>query len=233
MTVAGTLNPVAGTGRKTDGRRVPNSLTSLDDLLDELRITGLLLLSDLRLPSVVAVVAGGAVRGSWWGHPKAHAIYGLVQGLETHPDVTATRLVSSKVTYVHRRLWASLLAVATANEPWQRTGLTPDAAGLVALVRDAGRVRSDNLATTLARPAKALRNAAREAESRLLLRGDETHTARGTHAKLLESWDHWAKRMKVTGPTIGAATAREHFEGIVADLILKYHASARLPWRRP
>ena len=59
------------------------------------------------------LVAGEPVRGSWWGHPKGHDIFAACQHLLQHPDATTAKLVSGKVTYVHRELWPSLLAVAT------------------------------------------------------------------------------------------------------------------------
>ena len=76
--------------------------------LAALRTHGLLLESDARLPSVVALVAGGPLRGSWWGHPLGGVIFDLSSWLAARPAVLVTRLVSGKVTYVHRSLWSAL-----------------------------------------------------------------------------------------------------------------------------
>src|SRR5437867_6327113 len=63
---------------------------------------GLLLLQDPRLPSVAGIVAGGPVRGSWWGHGKGSDIFRVSDWLADHPEVVVTRLVSRKVPYVQR-----------------------------------------------------------------------------------------------------------------------------------
>src|SRR5881296_968583 len=85
---------------------------------------GLLLLSDARLPSIAGLVAKAPVRGSWWGHPAGQAIFRVSEALADHPDVVVNRLVSGKVTYVHRRLWPALLSVARARAPWQTRRLS-------------------------------------------------------------------------------------------------------------
>src|SRR5688500_6338715 len=53
----------------------------LADLLARLERDGILLLSDASLPSVVSMVAGGPVRGSWWSHPQGKRIFALTQAL--------------------------------------------------------------------------------------------------------------------------------------------------------
>ena len=70
------------------------------DLLDQLRSHGLLLQAD-----VCALVAGAPVRGSWWADPASHDIFRASCELEAHPDVLVCKLISGKVTYVHRTLW--------------------------------------------------------------------------------------------------------------------------------
>src|ERR1700681_4423049 len=47
----------------------------MNDCWARLKNDGLLLKSDPRLPSVAGLVAGEAIRGSWWAHPAAHAIF--------------------------------------------------------------------------------------------------------------------------------------------------------------
>src|SRR5437879_2008226 len=81
--------------------------------------TGLLLESDRQLPSVTAIVAGGPIRGSWWGNPAACGTYQVLVALEDHPDALRTKLINGKVTYVHRTLWPALLGVALARDAWQ------------------------------------------------------------------------------------------------------------------
>jgi hypothetical protein len=64
------------------------------------------------VPSLAEAVAGGPIRGSWWGHPKGHEIFGVAEAVSESPDVLVCKLVDDKVTFVHRRLWAALVKLA-------------------------------------------------------------------------------------------------------------------------
>ena len=77
----------------------------LGTLVGALREFQLLLDSDSDFPSATAMIAGEPVRGSWWTHPKAREMYRLSMQLRDHRDVLAVKLVSGKVTFVHRGLW--------------------------------------------------------------------------------------------------------------------------------
>ena len=57
-------------------------------------------------------IAGEPIKGSWWGHPKSHQIFAILQVIEDSKDVLVCRLVNGKVTFVHRRLWPALVRVA-------------------------------------------------------------------------------------------------------------------------
>jgi hypothetical protein len=63
-------------------------------------------------PSLAEAVVGRPIKGSWWGHPKGHQIFGLTRAVRASPDVLTCRLVNGKVTYVHRRLWPALVRLA-------------------------------------------------------------------------------------------------------------------------
>jgi hypothetical protein len=63
------------------------------------------------IPTVAALVAGEPIRGSWWAHPRSHAIYAVINALADSPDVVRLRLVNGKVTLVHRRVWPALVCV--------------------------------------------------------------------------------------------------------------------------
>jgi hypothetical protein len=65
------------------------------------------------VPSLAEAIAGGRIRGSWWGHPKGHEIFRVAEAVSEHPDVLVCRLVDGKVTYVHRRLWPALVRLAS------------------------------------------------------------------------------------------------------------------------
>jgi hypothetical protein len=64
------------------------------------------------VPSLAERVAGGPIRGSWWGHPSGPEIYRVLNEVRASPDVVATRLIEGKVTLIHRRLWPALVRVA-------------------------------------------------------------------------------------------------------------------------
>lgn len=64
------------------------------------------------VPSLAEAVAGGPIRGSWWGHPKGKEIFHAAQGVCESPDVLVCKLIEGKITYVHRRLWPALIKLA-------------------------------------------------------------------------------------------------------------------------
>jgi hypothetical protein len=69
------------------------------------------------VPNLADLVAGEAITGSWWGHPRGHDIYAAINVVRDSPDVVATRLIKGKVTLIHRRLWPPLVRVASRFEP--------------------------------------------------------------------------------------------------------------------
>jgi hypothetical protein len=64
------------------------------------------------LPSLAQTIAGEAIRGSWWAHPKGPVIFRCSRAIRASKDVLVCRLVGGKVTYVHRRLWPALVRLA-------------------------------------------------------------------------------------------------------------------------
>lgn len=64
------------------------------------------------VPNLAEAVAGGPIRGSWWGHPKGREIFGLTRSVREWPEVLVCRAVGGKVSYVHRRLWPALVRAA-------------------------------------------------------------------------------------------------------------------------
>ena len=64
------------------------------------------------VPSLAQAVAGTPIHGSWWAHPKSHAIFAVTRAVRESDDVLVCRLIEGKITYVHRRLWAPLVRVA-------------------------------------------------------------------------------------------------------------------------
>jgi hypothetical protein len=64
------------------------------------------------VPSLAEAIAGGPIRGSWWGHPKSHEIFRVAEAVSESPDILVCKLVDDRVTYVHRRLWPALVRLA-------------------------------------------------------------------------------------------------------------------------
>lgn len=188
---------------------------------------GLLLLSDPRLESVTTLVAGEPVRGSWWAHPAAHAIYAVANRLEADPDSSAVKLVAGKVTFVHRALWTALLGVATEQADWQLRSLSAPARRLLALVERQGEVclSDQSLPPDSRRSAQAL-------EKRLLTFSEQLHTERGKHERRLLSWDTWCRREGVDLEAgLDPAEARRRLETAAARLSKDAALTAALPWK--
>jgi hypothetical protein len=187
----------------------------LDELVDRLEIAGLLLLQDKKVASVVGIIAGETLQGSWWSHPKAGQIFVALASLRDHPDVLFVKLVGGKVTLVHRRLWPALLAVAGANEPWQMSGLSREARNLLA------QVRRQQVASGSGTPS-------RELQERLLVHATEVHTETGAHKMALQSWPTWAKQAGVKGksePGVGKKLLEQAAQSLGIPL-------GTLPWHR-
>src|SRR5215813_9044042 len=186
-----------------------------------LKKDGLLLRIDANLPNLCALVAGERVRGSWWSHPRGRAMFAVDGDLEDHPDVLMTKLISGKVTYVHRALWPHILAVGRARAPWQLNNLSADGRKLLSQV-DRGPTEPDRGAA----------KAASELETRLLVLSEQFHSESGAHVRRLESWDHWSSRIGDVGESIPAERARLRIEDVVSSLNRRFKGRGRLPWQK-
>jgi len=195
-----------------------------------LRRSGVLLVSDPKLPSTAGLVAQAPLRGSWWAHPQSHEIFRVVRRLAGHPDILTARLISGKLTFIHRKLWPVLFAAVDAREC--REGLSPLASRLLTLVSKAEVLRTDELARDTRQSAKALGRAARELERRLLVYGEQLHTGRGAHTKQLETWEHLARRLKVKLARVARPSARKKLEALTAELSERTRTRVTLPWTR-
>ena len=190
---------------------------------------GLLLVSDADLPSVAGLVAGEPVRGSWWSHPRSHEIFAISEAFSDHPDVLVTKLLAGKVTFVHRKLWPALLAVALPGSTWQMRALPAAARTLLRKVTRQGSVELAPAARGKSHSTLPQREAARALERRLLVHSREVHTESGSHARILESWQHWMKRMDVRRPDMTMETGRSVLEQAVVSLSGAQPFDIRLP----
>ncbi len=167
----------------------------LDDALNLVRGQGALsLTTNGRLPSLVEGVTGERLEGSWWSHACGPLIYELASGLDAHAEVLPLKLVRGKVTFVHQRLWPSLLRVVL-DEGWRTERLsrcTAEARELLGQVEDAGELRFDTLTAGLGPASKRRLSRDRDVlEAALLLLSRQIHTEKGRHATVLTSWERW------------------------------------------
>jgi len=194
---------------------------------------GFLLESDTKLPSVCTLITGAPLRCSWWSHPLAQTIFQVNQKLEDHPDVLLTKLVSGKVTFVHRDLWPEVLAIGTAREAWQMEGLSASAQALLKTVEEMGALRTDKIGLPGSKTTTKNKfgDTARELERKLLIHAEQIHTASGAHAKLLETWEHWSERVGFKSATILVEEAKTKLSERLLNLNQQFEASAKLPWQ--
>lgn len=159
----------------------------------------------------------------------AQIIFQVNERLDDHKDVLITKLVSGKVTIVHRKLWPEILAIGLAREPWQLKNLSDSARWLLQTIDERGSVTTDKLPPL---PGNAkVGDAARELEKKLLINGGQIHTVSGAHAKVLETWPHWARRVSFKSPNLPVAEARKALEERLLKLNQEFSAAAKLPWQ--
>jgi len=202
------------------------------DVLSQLKESGLLLESDPRLPSVSTIITGSSLHSSWWSHPLAHTIFHVNGQLEDHPDVLVAKLVAGKVTFVHKKLWPEILVIGMAREQWQTNALSAPALALLDMIDAKGCVRTDDLilpdSSTSSKPKPG--DAARELERKLLVKAAQFHTGSGAHAKFLETWEHWTKRIGFAAQPLSVAEAKKKMEVRLRKLNEQFKGTARLPW---
>lgn len=180
----------------------------------------MLLLKDPALPNLCRLVAGARVRGSWWAHPRAQEIFKVYDASEDHPDVLLLRLISRKVTYVHRPLWPQIVAIGRARALWQTKDLSTLARKLLAEV--------DKVPVEPGRDKAA---AAKELDARMLVFIAQFHSESGAHVLRLESWDHWSNRTHFRPHSTTSALARKALEERIVNLNREFAGRGRLPWQ--
>ena len=201
-------------------------------VLKTLRNFGLLLETDAKLPSVSGLIAGETVRGSWWAHPRSQDIFVVLQQLADHKDVMTTKLLSGKVTFVHRKLWSAILSIGAARERWQIHALPSSAQVLLKIMDRQGELRSDQVKWPPKFKSVKSGPAVRELEKRLLIHTEEFHTESGAHAKRLETWECWARRSRFNKKAPEVSEANQILEERLSVLNELFGAAAELPWTR-
>lgn len=194
-----------------------------------LKQTGFLLESDPKLPSVATLIAGEPLRGSWWSHPRAQEIFQVNEKLDDHNDVLITKLISGKVTFVHRKLWSELAAIGDSREPWQLQKLADPARTLLKQVEAAGSLTTGQITWPRNQKMK-LGDAARELEKRLLIVGTQFHSESGAHEKQLQTWEHWLTQKNFKPKRTSSEKAKHLLEAKLQKLNIEFSAAGFLPW---
>jgi hypothetical protein len=198
-----------------------------DKVFRELEKSGLLLVSDQFFPSVAFTIAQTKRKGSWWSFPEAHTIFAINEMLEDHPDVLIMKLISGKVTFVHRELWSRIYSIGVAREGWQTRALSAGAKLLLKKIDAEGSVQTGLLGKAFdPKPGVA----ARELEFYMLIHSKQIHTESGTHAKILETWDVWAKSASFRGRPKNPFAARRFLEIRLASIESEYGGTGSFPW---
>jgi hypothetical protein len=191
----------------------------------------LLLVTDPRLPSLTSLVVGAPVGGSWWGHPRGKEIYRLLNQLAEHPQVLLVKLVSTKVTFVHQRLWPAVVGVGQSRAAWQLDGLTQASTFLLGLVDESSRLDWEDIPPFLPPDNNRAAESVRALESRLLVHTTEVHTPSGAHAKNLETWQSWLAGVDPRAHAPNVTDAQQYLESLMEALNERYAAHGRLPWQ--
>jgi hypothetical protein len=192
-----------------------NPLRDASAVIDTISELGLLFLSDPKRRNAIEVLTGQHPRGSWWSHPQANAIYAILQSVEQHPDLLQAKLLSGKVTFIHRALWPALMTIVAAREPWQTQGLSPVVATWLAAFDEADSAGAGVPPVS--------RTVSKEIEARLLAHAESVHTSTGRHETRLLSWRTWATRVGQPWPPAtptapAVAEARRALEAAAARL---------------
>ena len=212
---------------------VPNEMTvnlqeQFDKVFVQLEKLGVLLISDSCFPNVYQLIAGDGRKGSWWGDKQAHTIFAVNERLEDHPDVMLMKLISGKVTFVHRELWDRVYAIGIAREEWQLRKLSTGAKLLLKTVDAEGTLQANKLGNTFGpKPSETTR----ELELRILVHAAQVHTEAGAHAKILKNWNEWANDIGFRVRPMSPAAARRFLEQRVAQINNDHPgANGSLPW---
>ena len=62
---------------------------------------------------LVEAVAGQALHGNWWSHPRSREIFAATRAVRDSPQVLVCRIVGGRISFVHERLWPALVCAAS------------------------------------------------------------------------------------------------------------------------
>jgi hypothetical protein len=93
---------------------------TVEQALDFVREHGVVLVTAKgSAPRLTEAIIGEPIKGSWWAHPQGRRIFAILDAVTAAEQVLVCRLVSGKVTLVHRRLWPALVRLSNRFAPEQ------------------------------------------------------------------------------------------------------------------
>ena len=185
----------------------------LDQIIESLEFHGAILLQDKKLRNIVSLVTGENLARSWWGHKKGAQIFHLLHELEGLPFVSSCKIISGKVTFIHKSIWSSIYKLGTCGEPWQIRNLSEEECELLDSVTSKGQIEN---------PPKMVK----KLEERHLLHSYQVHTDQGKHICVAQSWKRWAE-----GKAMGAIPTTEESKEVLENVVKSIGGSVKnLPW---
>lgn len=181
-----------------------------------------LLLVDNRQPSLVTILTGEKIRGSWFGHRLGNVIYNTANNVGRRRGLLAMKLIDGKYTYIHPSLRDAAYALALFLDDWQKKKLTPKAKRLLGELEKKG-----TLPVTAAN-----RKEAELLEKLLLASGEQEHTSSGKHVKVLVAWKRSARKLGHKIRKVPVEEAKRAWEDRVWEFNRAHGSAFRLPWQK-
>lgn len=197
-------------------------------VLTALKRHGLLLISDPNIPSVVSLVTGEKVKGSWWGHPKGNLIYNLLQEIEDSPDLISVKFFNKKLTLIERIHWNALYRMAIERDDWQLKKLTKEHLDLLSLIDRKKKLSAEDEIFKIG-PSEVGKLASK-LEERLLIFSESVHTDSGKHVRMLYTWPQVIKEKKHVVEKLSLDEAAQYFEEIAGQIEKESGFCPKLPW---
>jgi hypothetical protein len=190
----------------------------------ELRDRGWLMEADSKLPSIVTLIVGRPLRGSWWGHAKGHVIFQVCGLLDDDRHVLCLKLINGKRTYVHRKYWKLVLNLIYTHRASARAGLSAGARKLLDRIDKQKSLRSDD---PLHKQNYAkLKPYIKELEQDLLCHSQAVHSPSGFHITELTSWETLLRQRRFKLSKLDEAKTTK----LLVRFAEGVHGKLRFPW---
>ena len=180
-----------------------------------------LLLVDNTQTSLVTILTGERIKGSWFGHTLGKIIYNTSNNLG-RKNLLALKLVDGKYTYISDDFRDAAYALTAGDSEWQKKKLTAPAKKLLA------EVAKKKVVPVTAKN----KSEAALLEKLLLASAEQEHTPSGKHVKVLLSWKESAKRLGHKIKKVPLAEAERAWELRLNEFNRAHQANYRLPWQK-